>query len=185
MGDAIDLLLESPAGTAACASLPGDAPGLLLEVLFVLETVADARWHVDEFLPPAPVRVVVDLRGRDRTAEHPAAAVAAEAVDRALRPLLERPGFNGDLRRARLEAAEARADAAAASVRAAAAARADAVLAEGVARLESLRRINDTVRPAEIELAAEQRQRIGEAIGQARLRLDAVRLLVVGDPADE
>ena len=185
VGDAIDLLLESPAGTAACASLPGEEPDLLLEVLFVLETVADARWHVDEFLPPAPVRVVVDLRGRDRTAEHPAAAMAAEAVDRELRPLLERPGFNGDLLRAMLEAAEARADAAAASVRAAAAARADAVLAEGVARLESLRRINDTVRPAEIELAAEQRRRIGEAIGQARLRLDAVRLLVVGDPDDE
>jgi ATP-dependent helicase HepA len=152
--------------------------------------VADARWHVDEFLPPAPVRVVVDLRGRDRTAEHPAAAVAAaavaaEAVDRALRPLLERPGFNGDLLRAMLEAAEARADAAAAGLRAAAAARADTVLAEGVARLESLRRINDTVRPAEIELAAEQRRRIGEAIGQARLRLDAVRLLVVGNPDDE
>jgi len=160
MGDTIDLLLESPAGTATCARLPGDEPDLLLEVLFVLETVADARWHVDEFLAPAPVRVVVDLRGRDRTAEHPAAAVAAEAVDREIRPLLERPGFNGDLLRTMVEAAEARADAVAAGVRAAAAARADAVLAEGIARLESLRRINDTVRPAEIELAAEQRRRM-------------------------
>ena len=147
--------------------------------------MADARWHVDEFLAPAPVRVVVDLRGRDRTAEHPAAAVAAEAVDREIRPLLEQPGFNGDLLRAMLEAAEARAEAVAAARRQEAAVRADAVLAEGVARLESLRRINATVRPAEIELAAEQRRQIGGAIGAARLRLDAVRLLVVGGSDDE
>ena len=57
-----------------------------------------------------------------------------------------------------------------------------AALAEGVARLESLRRLNDTVRPAEIALATEQRRQIGGAISAARLRLDAVRLLVVGGP---
>jgi hypothetical protein len=36
-----------------------------------------------------------------------------------------------------------------------------------------------------VGLLAVTGMRIGEAIGQARLRLDAVRLLVVGNPDDE
>src|SRR5439155_22389869 len=67
--DAIDLLLESKAGTTAFGRVEEDDPALLLEVIFVLETVADSRWHVDQFLAPAPVRVVVDLHGNDLTSE--------------------------------------------------------------------------------------------------------------------
>ncbi|MEO5961394.1 MAG: RNA polymerase-associated protein RapA, partial [Opitutaceae bacterium] len=63
--DAIDLLIDSKSGTTAFGFLRSDKPNLLLETIFVLETVADTRWHVDQFLAPTPVRVVIDLRGQD------------------------------------------------------------------------------------------------------------------------
>jgi ATP-dependent helicase HepA len=56
-------LLESKTGTTAFGRIEADEPALLLEAVFVLETVADSKWHVDQFLAPTPVRVVVDLRG--------------------------------------------------------------------------------------------------------------------------
>ena len=52
--DAIDLLIDSKSGTTAFGRIESDKPNLLLETIFVLEAVADSRWHVDQFL--APVR---------------------------------------------------------------------------------------------------------------------------------
>jgi len=43
-----------------------------------------------------------------------------------------------------------------------------------------LRKINDHVRPEEIESAQKRLVLIGEAIGRARLRLDSLRLVVEG-----
>jgi ATP-dependent helicase HepA len=49
-----------------------------------------------------------------------------------------------------------------------------------VQRLMDLQKLNDHVRPAEIALARERLQRTTEAIAHARLRLDAVRLVIEG-----
>ena len=50
-------------------------------------------------------------------------------------------------------------------------------------RLISLRKVNDHVRPEEIELTRTQFTELTTALAQARLRLDAVRLIWKGDPA--
>ncbi len=179
--DAIDLLLESKAGTTAFGAIAAEEPNLLLEAVFVLEAVADSRWHVEEFLAPTPVRVVVDLRGDDCTARHPAAAVAADFEDREIHRFLERPGFNAELLRQMLAAAEEHAGRHSQTLRDAAAARAGETLGAGIARLVDLRRLNDHVRPEEIELAREQLAQTRSALAHARLRLDALRLIVAGE----
>lgn len=92
--DAIDLLIDSKSGTTAFGFLRGEKPNLLLETIFVLETVADSRWHVDQFLAPTPVRVVVDLRGNDLSDAYKAAGLADDFEDGVLVRFLERPGFN-------------------------------------------------------------------------------------------
>ena len=64
---AMDLLLGSEQGNAAFVvddSLP--LKSALLEALFVLEPVANPALHADRFLPPSPLRVVVDTRLVDR-----------------------------------------------------------------------------------------------------------------------
>jgi ATP-dependent helicase HepA len=179
--DAIDLLIESKAGTTAFGAIEADAPNLVLEAIFVLETVAETRWHVDQFLAPTPVRVVVDLRGEDLTAEHPVAATAADFEERDVHRFLEQPGFNAGMLKEMIDAATARADSLAQAVRREARARAAGGLTADLKRLTDLQRVNDHVRPEEIALAQERLKQTDAAIAQARLRLDAVRLIVLGD----
>lgn len=181
--DALDLLLGGPAGTTAFGFLPAAEPALLLETVFVLEAVAEARWQADRFLPPQPLRLVVDATGADRTAGTEAAAVAAGLVDGPIQRFLERPGFSARVVQAMVTAATALAEARATELRRTAQAVAAGALTAERQRLEDLRRLNDHVRPEEIALAEERRRRVDDALAGARLRLDAVRLIVAGPGA--
>ncbi len=183
--DAIDLLIESKSGTTAFGRIITDEPNLLLEAVFLLETVAESRWHVDQFLAPTPIRVVVDLRGNDLTAERPAATMAADFEDGHIHRFLEGPGFNATVLKGLLEAATEGAEAQTAALKRDAETRATTALTADVQRLLDLRKLNDHVRPEEIALAQEQLERTQTAIQQARLRLDAIRLIVEGDADDE
>ena len=178
--DAIDLLIDSKAGTTAFGFLRGVKPNLLLETIFVLETVADSRWHVDQFLAPTPVRVVVDLRGNDLTDAYKAAGLADDFEDGVLVRFLERPGFNVSFVKKMIESATARAEEHSRSLIAAAQTRATTALAADLQRLVDLQKINDHIRPAEIVLAQEQLAHTTTAITAARLRLDSLRLIVEG-----
>jgi ATP-dependent helicase HepA len=178
--DAMELLVDSQSGTTAFAHLPSTTPNLLLEVVFVLETVADTRWHVDQFLAPTPLRVLVDLRGQDHTAARTAAQISADVEEGNLTRFLAKPGFTAGLLKTMLADAEARAKTLAHTVLTHAETRAEQSLGHEVQRLTDLRSVNDHVRPEEIALAQEQRERTLEAIRAARLRLDSLRLILEG-----
>ncbi len=182
--DAIDLLIDSKAGTTAFGFLRGVKPNLLLETIFVLETVADSRWHVDQFLAPTPVRIVVDLRGNDLTDAYKAAGLAEDFEDGVLVRFLERPGFNVSFVKKMIESATARAEEHSRSLITAAQTRATTALAADLQRLVDLQKINDHIRPAEIVLAQEQLAHTTTAITAARLRLDSLRLIVEGPSAE-
>ena len=65
---AIDMVLSSGTGSASFGVLRGsDSPGLLLELLFVLETSGGQSIFVDRFLPKTPLRIVVDHTGKEVT----------------------------------------------------------------------------------------------------------------------
>jgi ATP-dependent helicase HepA len=245
--DAIDLLVNAKSGTTAFSYRRSPKPNLLLEAIFVVETVADARWHVDQFLAPQPVRVVVDVRGNDRTADYPSADVRlslreaptkpapeggrrspsggsptsreagisppstvarpvlgrqgeggrstatsdpkkvsltsvsdTELEDANIHRFLERPGFDGALLKSMLEKATARAGEQSERLRETATAKATAVLTADLQRLLDLQKLNDHVRPEEVTLARAQLEQTRHAISQARVRLDAVRLIIEG-----
>ena len=177
--DAIDLLLDSPAGTTAFGTVMDDEPNLLLEAVFVLETVADSRWHVDQFLAPTPVRVVVDVRGEDLTPTRDPKSLAADLEDADVHRFLEQPGFNGTVLKGMLEAAGDHAAQQSQALRREAVSKATATLGAELQRLTDLQKINDNVRPEEIALAREQLDRTRSAIAQARLRLDSLRVILV------
>jgi ATP-dependent helicase HepA len=181
--DALDLLINSPAGTTAFSVLEADEPNLVLEAIFVLEAVADSRWHVDQFLAPTPVRVVVDVRGRDLSVERNAEAPDDAMQDGKIQRFLERPGFDAAVLKAMLDGAGGFADAKSRLMKRDAAARANAALGADVQRLVDLRKLNDNVRLEEIELAQERLRQTAAAIDNARLRLDSLRLVLEG-PAD-
>lgn len=178
--DSIDLLVDSPAGSTAFCRLEADKPNLLLEAVFVLEAVADARWHVDQFLAPTPVRVLVDIHGHDLTDSPNYSQLTADVEDAPLPRFLERPGFNGTLLKNLVEAASERAKAHTLNLKKSARERAAASLTADLQRLVDLSKLNDNVRPEEIELARKQVLHVRTAIEQARLRLDSLRLIVEG-----
>ncbi len=178
--DAIDLLIDSKSGTTAFGRVVSDKPNLLLETVFVLETVADSRWHVDQFLAPAPVRILVDVRGRDLTDERNATSLASDVEDATIQRFLERPGFNLALLKTLIAGATELAEARTRTLKDSARARATSILAVDLQRLLDLRKINDNVRLEEITLAQEQLEHVTGAIDQARLRLDSLRLVVEG-----
>ena len=154
-----------------------DTPNLLIEAIFVLEAVADTRWHVEQFLAPMPVRVLVDVHGQDLTEIHDAGSLADDVEDGEIERFLERPGFNAQLLKQLLEGATELAQQKSRTLKDEAQTKANGMLAADHQRLIDLRKYNDHVRPEEIALAQEQLQRVREAIGQARLRLDSIRLV--------
>ncbi len=180
VADAIDLLLESKAGTTAFGYVAAKQPNLLLEAVYVLETVAETRWHVDRFLAPVPVRVVVDVRGHDLTSARAAAGLAEDVEDADLHRFLEQPGFNAGLLKTLLGFAAERAEERSRGLKDAALVRAGTELSAEWQRLVDLKKVNDHVRAEEIALAQEQLGRTRSAIADARLRLDAIRLVLEG-----
>ncbi len=183
--DVTDLLVDSPAGTTAFGWLPGKKPNLLLEAIHVLEAVAYSRWHVDQFLAPSPVRVVVDLSGRDLTQEHDAAGFADRLEDADLHRFLERPGFSTPVLQSMVENADLVAGRRAGEMKTKAVQKAMDVLGDELKRLEDLGAINDHVGAEEIELARERIDGTCDAIMQARLRLDSLRLVIEGLGLDQ
>ena len=182
--DSIDLLVDSPAGTTSFCVLEADKPNLLLEAVFVLETVADAKWHVDQFLAPTPIRVLVDIHGKDLTDDPNYSRLSDDVEDAPLPRFLERPGFNGTLLKNLVEGASERAKTHTLAIKKTARERAAAVLTADLQRLVDLSKLNDNVRQEEIDLAKKQVLQVRTAIEAARLRLDSLRLIVEGVEVD-
>lgn len=181
--DAADLLINSKAGTAAFGTVRAKTPNILLEIIFVLEAVADSRWQLDQFLAPTPVRILVDVRGNDLTENREAKAFASEVEESTIQRFLERPGFTVGLLKAMIDGATERAEKKSQFVKAAARERAESVLSADLHRLIDLRKVNDHVRVEEIELVQKQKEQTQKAIAQARLRLDSLRLVLEGPNA--
>ena len=180
---ALDLLLGSEQGNAALlidAALP--ARTALLECVFVLECVADRKLNVGRFLPPLPLRAVVDTRltPRNDYVPNPSSLLRAkeQPIDAArYRPLL------GKLVPPMLAAAETQARRLAANEIGAALDAAARELDAEHARLTALARINPSVRADEIDAIAIELDALRAALAAAAPRLDAIRFVCSADIA--
>ena len=173
---ALDLMLGSEAGNATFGVW--DSVGektILLESWIVVECVAPARLHVERFLPQTPLRIVVDHKGGDHTENaafakpplrrgDPASLLKNEAVKRKMLPaMLEKTRDLGGVKsQAVIEDALARMH---------------GEMSGEIARLRDLAEINDHIKPEEIAALEEREAALADAIGNARVRLDAVRLI--------
>lgn len=173
---AMDLLLGSEHGNSSFAVWKGSGgDALMLECVFVVETVAPPALHVDRFLPVTPVRVVVDHGMKDRTAKADFSEV--EFLKGNLAKLLEQTVVKHKLIPGMLKKAESLAAASMKSIVGEAGKAMAAQLDEEIERLEDLSRINDHVRPEEIEALRGQKGALQGALDGAQLRLDGVRLI--------
>jgi len=177
---ALDLILGSERGNSSFAWWPdAKTTALYLEAIYLLECVAPPPLHVDRFLPPTPLRVFIDHRGRDEGESIPAADLH-RVLERGDAFALQQPEIREDLlpgllRRAR-ELAEARVPGIIEGARRDMAAQLD----HEIARLRELRKVNRSVRAEEVDLLVEQKAALDQRLQTARLRLDALRLIQRG-----
>lgn len=178
---ALDLLVGGPRGSTACVAWPtAPQPGLWLEAVHVLECVAPARLHADRYLPPTPVRILIDAQGREVAASLAAAFARARPVDAPLPELLDAARVR-ELLSSLVAAAGRMAGMRATPVRDEAAARLEKQLGGEIERLRSLSQVNPNVRADEIAGAESELAALREALRGARVRLDSLRVVVLGE----
>jgi ATP-dependent helicase HepA len=174
---AFDLLLGSESGNAAFGvwKTPG-TEAILLEIYALVECVAPAALHTDRFLPATPVRIVVDHALNDLSGDPAFAAARLEKGD--VMRILDKTVMRKKILPAMFEKVLALAGERLVEITGTATAAMTARLQDEIERLADLRAINDHVRPDEIQAAKKQKSDLEEALATARIRLDAVRLIL-------
>ncbi len=178
---ALDLLLSSETGNSAFLVDPElPARSALLEAVFVLECIAPTRLHVDRFLPPMPIRVVIDSRLSERADFRR----SDEAMRKASELQVDLDKFRKVLSQlvpAMLKTASAEGERRARREIETAAGHADTQLDQEIARLEALARVNPAVREEEVAAARDEQAQLRELLPASRIRLEAARLIVSPD----
>ena len=155
---------------------------LLLEVVFVLEAIAERRLHVDRFLPATPIRLVLNHKTENVNGLHTTQSFEGKLQKGPPYKLIEHPEIAQRTLPAMFKAAWALAETQAAAVRQTALEEMRQLLGHEMHRLETLSKVNDHIRPQEIQLVRAQQEALAGAISEARIRLDSVRLIWKGPP---
>ncbi|MBY5970248.1 RNA polymerase-associated protein RapA [Halomonas denitrificans] len=177
-------ILDGAMGNTALALLkhPAIPAGrLMAELVFRTHCPAPKRLHLNRFLPPTAVRVLLDESGANLTDKVSFTGLSKnlKKVKKAVaRDLIK---SRHDQLRDLLDSAEAEAQRELPTIVEAAQVRMRQRLDNELTRLEALARRNPSVREDEITALREERQALDQAIEGTRLRLDAVRVIVTID----
>jgi len=178
---ALDLLLGSEKGSSSFAKWPdAKVAGLYVETIYLLECIAPPALHVDRFLPPTPLRVLVDHRGADVGTTFPRELLARHLKNGEAYALLERPELREELLPDLVEKAETLARGQLPTIIAQARSDMKAQLNHESARLKELQKVNRSVRAEEVAALGQQQRALDQHLRDARLRLDAIRLIQRG-----
>lgn len=175
----MDLILGGEWGNASFAvwkTGDEDDEGMLVEMCAIIECVAPPTLHVDRFLPPMPLRVVVDDELADVSADRSVASARLRNGD--IMRALGREEVTTRLLPDMLDAAYDRATISMAGIVDAATAKMNAQLNAEIERLEDLHQINSDVTTEEVDAMRAQRDALAAAIGTARLRVGALRIIL-------
>jgi ATP-dependent helicase HepA len=177
---AVDLVLGSGEGTVGFVEWR-EAPGrgFALDVIFVLEATAPGHLHLDRFLAPSPIRVLVDAAGEDISGLLPRMDIAE--LEQAPTGLLEEHHAQFDkLVPKLLEAAVRQAGFKETSIKKEAHREAEKRLGTERDRLRDLAAVNPAVKAADVQAAEKLLKDVTGHIMAAELRVDAVRLVILG-----
>ncbi len=177
----IDLVLSTEKGNSAMVvwkNVEEDAPPVLIEAIYILESVAPARLHVDRFLPPTPVRALVDVRGQDYSGTISHSLLNKNTRDEEAFRLQQNPELLQSLVPQMLKSALKYAKDQKSKVLESAIADAHSRLDGEATRLKELRKLNPGVRQEEIRIAEQVIEEIVRNIAKAHLRLDSLRLIL-------
>ena len=178
---AIDMVMSNETGNCAMSTIkhPSVKPGtLLMESLYVLDSVSSDVLQTSRYLPPGMIRVVTDQHGHNHsdTLTHELISSIRETIksDTAVRIIR---GYT-DLLRDMVDTSETFANTQTPALLAAAHEQAQQMLGREIERLEVLARVNPNVRAEETGFLELQQEAVTTALDSATLRLEALRVLV-------
>jgi ATP-dependent helicase HepA len=175
---AMELILGSEKGNSSAALWPETGEQeILLQAIFVLECVAPPALHADRFLPPTPVCMVVNHLLTDKSD-----AFTYDEINRHIKGISSDVLLSNPMIKAKLpvmiDRCQEYAQNHAPELVHAGLKEMNFALNGEIQRLLSLKKINPNVREEEIELLQNEKNTLEDAIRSARLRLDALRLIV-------
>jgi ATP-dependent helicase HepA len=177
----IDLVLSTEKGNSSMviwSEVPEGVSPVLIEAVYILESVAPARLHVDRFLSPTPVRVLVDMQGQDYSEAFSHALINEKTRDEEAFRLKQNPELLRSLVPEMLKSALNYASEQKSDLLESAITEAHSRLDGEATRLKELRKLNPNVRLQEIEIAETVVKEVTRHIAKAHLRLDSVRLVL-------
>jgi len=178
----LDLILSGDTGSCAISLLKNKAlpvGTLLVELIYVVEAQAPKHLQLTRFLPPTPVRMLVDRKGTNL-----AAKVEFESFNRQLNALNRHTGsklvnaVQQDVHEI-IKLSEEQAAVEARKLIDAARSEANEKLSAELSRLLALSAVNPNIRQDEIEALESNREQVLANLDDAGWRLDALRLIVV------
>ncbi|GKV94740.1 RNA polymerase-associated protein RapA [Pectobacterium aroidearum] len=178
----LDLVLSGDTGSCAVSLLKNKAlpvGTLLAELVYVVEAQAPKHLQLTRFLPPTPVRLLMDRKGTNLAAQ-----VEFESFNRQLNAVNRHTSsklvnaVQADVH-AMLQQAEALVEAQARQLITEAQEQADLQLRRELERLEALKAVNPNIREDELTALENQREQVLSNLHEANWRLDAIRLVVV------
>ncbi|OEE79883.1 RNA polymerase-associated protein RapA [Vibrio genomosp. F6] len=178
----IDLLMSEGVGTSAVSLLKNKAlpvGTILLELIYLVDAQAPKRSGISRFLPPTPIRLMMDARGNDLSAQ-----VEFESFNRQLSPVNRHLGsklvasVQNDVYKL-ISLGEAQVVERVEAIREQAQQDMQSNLNGELERLQALKAVNPNIRDEELEAIETQIQELTGYIGKAQVQLDSLRMIVV------
>lgn len=177
----IDLIASSDIGKASMALLVNKqlpAGTLLVELIYVIESQSPKGLQLNRFLPPTPVRLLLDSKGNNLAEQvnfntlqnklKPLSKDIANKMVKIARPNIEQLIKIGDQKMTEIAQAKIQE----------ASRLADQTLSAELNRLIALKAVNKNIRQAEINVLEKQRVLSLEELSKASWRLDSLRVIM-------
>nr|WP_315539263.1 RNA polymerase-associated protein RapA [uncultured Haemophilus sp.] len=177
----IDLIASGDIGKASMALLVNKqlpAGTLLVELIYMIESQSPKGLQLNRFLPPTPVRLLLDSKGNDLagqvnfdTLQNKLKSLGKDIANKMVkmaRPNIEQLIKLGDHKMTEIAQAQIRE----------ASKLADQTLTSELNRLIALKAVNKNIRQAEIDVLEKQLMLSLEELSKASCRLDSLRVIV-------
>ena len=182
MTAAMDMVLSSETGNATVRVIQHpdlQAGRFMLELLFIVECSAPPELQIGRFLPPTPIRILLDQQQKDLSEEisHASMQETEQRFDKhqISRFLQSQRDFIVEL----INIAEQKAQSSMQEILIQAEQTMHRSYEQEIKRLHSLQKVNAAIKPEEIEQLQQMAQLSAENIQAARLKLDAVSFVIV------
>ncbi|MFT4738938.1 MAG: ATP-dependent helicase HepA [Paraglaciecola sp.] len=179
---ALDMVLSLGTGGASYGVLRGTGEtGILLEVIFVLETAGKHGVYVDRFLPNTPLRVVVNHTSEEVTGDYPVDLFSKQLIPGQVDDLIANEMLVDTVLPEMIKTASEIAEQLKAKEIEIGLQRMNQTLDHEIGRLASLYKRNKAIRPDEIRTALDEKNILTTLISHASIRMDSIQLIKEGE----